>query len=196
MVLEETADVFTQQVETVTAGRLPDENARIIDVMATPLPMEVIEQEGEAVLRGRVMAHLLCVNALDEIECYDKVCEYTLPHRYQRPAADVIAQCYPSVSSVAARRAGEETSAAIVLTVRGMISFRTARTVLADVACTGPLDRSDGDIALRIYFAQAGDELFDIAKRYAASPNAISEANDLAGDVVEEACRLLIPSAG
>ena len=91
--LEEVADVFTQQVEAVTTGQLPDENARIIDVMATPLPMEVIEQDGEAVLRGRVMAHLLCINALEEIDCYDKVCEYTLPRRYPRPAADVIAQC-------------------------------------------------------------------------------------------------------
>ena len=70
----------------------------------------------------------------------------------------MIAQCYPSVSSVTARRVGEETSAAIVLTVRGMVSFRTARTVLADVTCNGPLQRGDGDIALRIYFAQAGED--------------------------------------
>ena len=40
-------------MEAVTTGQLPDENARIIDVMATPLPMEVIEQDGEAVLRHR-----------------------------------------------------------------------------------------------------------------------------------------------
>ena len=60
--LEEVADVFTQQVEAVTTGQLPDEKARIIDVMA----------------------HLLCINALEEIDCYDKVCEYTLPRRYPR----------------------------------------------------------------------------------------------------------------
>lgn len=137
--LEEVADVFTQQVEAVTTGQLPDENARIIDVMATPLPMEVIEQDGEAVLRGRVMAHLLCINALEEIDCYDKVCEYTLPRRYPRPAADVIAQCYPSVGSVSARKVGDDTSAAIVLTVRGIVSFRSTQTVLADVQCTSPL---------------------------------------------------------
>ncbi len=163
--LEEVADVFTQQVEAVTTGQLPDENARIIDVMATPLPMEVIEQDGEAVLRGRVMAHLLCINALEEIDCYDKVCEYTLPRRYPRPAADVIAQCYPSVGSVSARKVGDDTSAAIVLTVRGVVSFRSTQTVLADVQCTSPLVRDDGDIALRIYFAQAGEDMFDIAKR-------------------------------
>lgn len=193
--LEEVADVFSQQVEATAAGRLPDENARIIDVTATPLPMEVIEENGEAVLRGRVMAHLLCVNALNEIDCYDKVCEYTLPRRYARPAQDVLAQCYPAVSGVSARRAGEETSAVITLTVRGIVSFRGARTVLSDVQCTGPLERNDGDIALRIYFAEAGEELFDIAKRYAASPDAIAAANGLADTALEEPRRLLIPSA-
>ena len=191
--LEEVADVFTQQVEAVTTGQLPDENARIIDVMATPLPMEVIEQDGEAVLRGRVMAHLLCINALEEIDCYDKVCEYTLPRRYPRPAADVIAQCYPSVGSVSARKVGDDTSAAIVLTVRGI--FRSTQTVLADVQCTSPLVRDDGDIALRIYFAQAGEDMFDIAKRYAASPEAIAAANDTGSGILEAPQRLLIPSA-
>ena len=193
--LEEVADVFTQQVEAVTTGQLPDENARIIDVMATPLPMEVIEQDGEAVLRGRVMAHLLCINALEEIDCYDKVCEYTLPRRYPRPAADVIAQCYPSVGSVSARKVGDDTSAAIVLTVRGVVSFRSTQTVLADVQCTSPLVRDDGDIALRIYFAQAGEDMFDIAKRYAASPEAIAAANDTGSGILEAPQRLLIPSA-
>ncbi len=195
VMLEEVHDVFTQQVEAVTTGRLPDENARIIDVMATPLPMEVLSEGGESVLRGRVMAHLLCVNALDEIDCYDKVCEYTLPRRYPRPAAEVLAQCYPAVTSVSARKVGDDTSASVTLTVRGLVSFRTARTVLADVECAGPLERKDGDIALRIYFASAGEELFDIAKRYAASPEAIAAANDQVGSPLEEARRLLIPSA-
>ena len=157
--------------------------------------VEVIDQAGEAVLRGRVMAHLLCINALEEIDCYDKVCEYTLPRRYPRPAADVIAQCYPSVGSVSARKVGDDTSAAIVLTVRGIVSFRSTQTVLADVQCTSPLVRDDGDIALRIYFAQAGEDMFDIAKRYAASPEAIAAANDTGSGILEAPQRLLIPSA-
>jgi len=164
-------------------------------MMQFELPMEVIEQDGEAVLRGRVMAHLLCINALEEIDCYDKVCEYTLPRRYPRPAADVIAQCYPSVGSVSARKVGDDTSAAIVLTVRGIVSFRSTQTVLADVQCTSPLVRDDGDIALRIYFAQAGEDMFDIAKRYAASPEAIAAANDTGSGILEAPQRLLIPSA-
>ena len=53
----------------------------------------------------------------------------------------------------------------------------------------------DGDIALRIYFAQAGEDMFDIAKRYAASPEAIAAANDTGSGILEAPQRLLIPSA-
>ena len=40
-----------------------------------------------------------------------------------------------------ARKVGDDTSAAIVLTVRGIVSFRSTQTVLADVQCTSPLVR-------------------------------------------------------
>lgn len=193
--LEEEADVFTQQVEAVTTGPLPDETAQIIEAMATPLPVEAIDQDGQTVLRGRVMAHLLCLNALGEIDCYDKVCEYTLPRSYPYPAAQVIAQCYPDVVGASAHKSGADTTASITLSVRGSVSFCSARTVLADVQCTTPLSRADSDVALRIYFAQAGEEMFDIAKRYAASPQAIAAANGIDSGTLETPLRLLIPSA-
>ena len=99
------------------------------------------------------------------------------------------------MGSGSAREVGEDTSAAIVLTVRGIVSFRSTQTVLADVQCTSPLVRDDGDIALRIYFAQAGEDMFDIAKRYAASPEAIAAANDTGSGILDAPQRLLIPSA-
>ncbi len=192
--LEQVEDVFAQQTEAVAQGRMPDENARIIDASATVLPMEAIEQEGETVLRGRVAAHLLCINALDEIDCYDKVCEYTLPRSYPWARQDLNIRCIPVIEQVTAQKSGEETSAAVVLTVYGMVSRRTRKTVLGEVHCTQPLQRQD-EAALRIYFAQEGEDLFDIAKRYAASPEEIALANETQTGILHQAQRLLIPSA-
>lgn len=192
--LEQVEDVFTQQTEAVVQGRLPDENAKIIDASATVLPIEVTEQDGETVLRGRVAAHLLCINALDEIDCYDKVCEYTLPRHYPWARQDLNIRCVPVIEHVTAQKTGEETSAAVVLTVYGMVSRRIRKTVLGEVRCTQPLQRQD-EAALRIYFAQEGEDLFDIAKRYAASPEEIAAANDTQTGILQQAQRLLIPSA-
>ena len=44
-------------------------------------------------------------------------------------------------------------------------------------------------------YAQAGEDMFDIAKRYAASPEAIAAANDTGSGILEAPQRLLIPSA-
>lgn len=192
--LEQIEDVFAQQTEAVAQGKLPDENARIIDASATALPIEAAEQDGQTILRGRVAAHLLCINALDEIDCYDKVCEYTLPRSYPWTRQELNIRCVPVIEHVTAQKSGDETSAAVTLTVHGIVSRRIKKTVLGDVQCTQPLQKED-EAALRIYFAQEGEDLFDIAKRYAASPEDIAAANEIETGILQQAQRLLIPSA-
>ena len=60
----------------------------------------------------------------------------------------------------------------------------------------GPREEEASDIALRIYFAHEGEEVFDIARRYASSPQSIVQANALDDDVrLDAARRLLIPCA-
>lgn len=193
--LEEVLEEFTQQIEVSTSGPLPDEHAEIIDVLATALPVEWLEQENKTVLRGRVMMHLLCKNSLGELDCYDKVCEYTIEKPYDVPIEEFCAQCNVAIVSVAAKREGADVGASALLSIRGLASVFKKHTVLADVQTTGPRIKENGDIALRIYFAQEGEDLFDIAKRYAASPQDIAAANEIQDGVLEADCRLLIPSS-
>ncbi|MEG1367369.1 MAG: DUF3794 domain-containing protein, partial [Oscillospiraceae bacterium] len=80
--LENIVDNFIVQVQCIAEGDLPDENAQIIDVKASALPVEIIEADGELNVRGRAIAHIICINALGEIDCYDKTAEYVLPKHY------------------------------------------------------------------------------------------------------------------
>ena len=57
------------------------------------------------------------------------------------------------------RQVGDDTSAAIVLTVRGIVSFRSTQTVLADVQCTSPLVRDLSLIHIFI-FKYEGNGMF------------------------------------
>ena len=56
---------------------------------------------------------------------------------------------------------------------------------------------ADPEISLRIYYAQAGEELFAIARRFHVSPGQMLAANDLPADAetLTEAHRLLVPGA-
>ena len=51
----------------------------------------------------------------------------------------------------------------------------------------------DGDYAIKLYFGTENEEVWDIAKRYSTSVNAVIEENDLAGDRLESGGMLLIP---
>ena len=54
-----------------------------------------------------------------------------------------------------------------------------------------PVER-DGDYALKLYFADDGEDIWDIAKKYKTSVSAVMEENDLGGDSVSGRM-LLIP---
>ena len=58
--------------------------------------------------------------------------------------------------------------------------------------------RQDPEISLRIYYAQAGEELFAIARRFHVSPAQMLAANDLAEGTtaIDAPQRLLVPGAG
>ena len=66
------------------------------------------------------------------------------------------------------------------------------------IALGEPLTPADPEISLRIYYAQAGEELFAIARRFHVSPAQMLAANDLAEGTtaIDAPQRLLVPGAG
>lgn len=51
----------------------------------------------------------------------------------------------------------------------------------------------DGDCAIKLYFAQAGESVWNIAKRCHASSKAILDENNIDGDVIDTDSMILIP---
>ncbi|MEG2501045.1 MAG: DUF3794 domain-containing protein [Oscillospiraceae bacterium] len=192
--LENIVDNFIVQVQCIAEGDLPDENAQIIDVKASALPVEIIEADGELNVRGRAIAHIICINALGEIDCYDKTAEYVLPKHYIGSLCNTNSTFIPSVQSVTARKAGAEMQANIVLSVQGLITTRVKATVIEHVEMLNERQAANSNIALRIYYAQAGEDIFDISKRYHVSPTVVSAINNTEQGVLQNKQQLLIPA--
>ena len=190
--LECAQEPFARRVTAVAKGQLPDAGARVLEAMATPHEVEAVEQEGKTVLRGTVTAHVLCESETGEIDCYDKMCEYTLEPAYDVPAQQLCALCSAGVLDVAAQKSGDEVQAQVTLAVNGFASCVRACAALGNAQEAGARENG-GDIALHVYFAQKGEEVFDIAKRYGAPPSAVLGANGLEEDTLGGAQRLLIP---
>ena len=69
---------------------------------------------------------------------------------------------------------------------------------MGSIALGEPLLPADPEISLRIYYAQAGEELFAIARRFHVSPAQMLAAYDLAEGTtaIDAPRRLLVPGAG
>ena len=185
---------LSQRVEAVAEGPLPDAAAQVVSVLAEALPPETVQEGDAAVLRGRVLVHVLCRSAIGEMDCYDKACEYTLPQTLPGAREDWTVNARAAVLDAVYEEKAVPPHASVQVQVEGFASQRKKQRVVQQIACGEPRAPKDDGVFLRICYAQAGEPLFDIARRYAAAPEAIAKANGLAQDVVEQPARLLIPS--
>ncbi len=188
-------DSFQTAVEVKMGGNLPDEHIEIIECLVTPFAPELIEEDGRLAVRGKVAAHLICRNALGEMECYDKVTEYILPKRYRGTLEDTSLMAAVHLVEKTAEKNGAEADVNITLGIDGEIIGRTMRQVVEGIEELGAYEEENGRAALVIYYAQKGEEIFYIAKHYHANPEDIAKLANLSGDLIEEDCQLLIPAA-
>ena len=94
-----------------------------------------------------------------------------------------------------AQKNGGEASCEVTLSVSGTVMERQKLEVLDEITCEEPLPPDEDEIALRIYYGRAGEQLFEIAKYYHADPEQIAQQSGVEGDVLQENTRLLIPAA-
>ena len=79
---------------------------------------------------------------------------------------------------------------AVKLSVYSSDSIRAVTDITVDESAR---KERDGDYAIKLYFGAENEDVWDIAKRYSTSVDAVMEENDLAGDRLEKGGMLLIP---
>ena len=151
----------------------------------------------EAVLEYRILA-TAGENSLAELESYEKPLELALP--IPAEAAETAAlypECWLSVEDLQCSCTGGALDVSVTVRVEGAILSRRQASCVGSIALGEKLAPADPEISLRIYYAQAGEALFAIAKRYHVSPGQMLAANDLAEGTtaIGKAQRLLIPGA-
>ncbi len=187
--------------ETATltgSGPLPDAGAKILACFAAIGPAQLVWQQTGWVVAARVLVTAFGENSLAELESYEKPLELALP--IPAEAAETAAlypECWLSVEDLQCSCTGGALDVSVTVRVEGAILSRRQASCVGSIALGEKLAPADPEISLRIYYAQAGEALFAIAKRYHVSPGQMLAANDLAEGTtaIEKAQRLLIPGA-
>lgn len=180
------------------SGPLPDTGAKILACFASFGPVSLTQQESGPALTARVTVSAFGENSLEEMECYEKTLDYVLPLSAEvPPGGECWPECWLTVEDLQCTSAGGALDVSLTVRAEGAVLCRRAYALVGSVELGEPLAPADPEISLRICYAQAGEELFGIAKRFHVSPGQMMAANDLpeGTERLTEARRLLVPGA-
>ena len=178
------------------SGPLPDAGAHILACFASFGPVSLTRQEGRAFLAARAVVSAFAENTLGEMECYEKALDYALPLSADLPPdTDAYPECWLSVQDLQCASAGGALDVSLTVRAEGAVLARQTASLVGAVELGDPLAPADPEVSLRICYAQPGEELFAIARRYHVSPGQMLAANDLPDTTarLDEARRLLVP---
>ncbi len=184
-----------EQVNTDLLLNIPapvnDDLVAIADCFATLGAVKINHGEAENSVMGEITIHLICENNLGELYCFDNTGEYKIPCNLSVDD-NLYLDIVPSVMGTACNLSGSEASVEVSLALGGIICKKTTFEALHEIRLTEETTEPI-DAALCIYFAETGEEIFDIAKRYGASPTQIMSHNGLTDEVLKTKQRLIVP---
>ena len=185
-------EILSNDISVRVEGALPDDSIEVLQCFVEYGMPELISEKEQTLIRGKVTAHLLCRNALGEIDCYDKNGEYVLPKKYPIAIDLLTADLNVACQGIQFSQKESSVSVELALRVQGILYRKQLITVLEEVSCAQPLEKKS-DVSLRVYYAAEGEAVFDIAKRYHASPADISALAGIDGERLKSKAQLLIP---
>ena len=175
---------------------LPDEGAKVIASFASLAPQELLSEDGVNRLRLRGVLTVFCLNSLGEIEASEKTAELLTELPVAAAAEDLHVECWASVEEMECSSGAGAVQISARIRLDGFVMVRHHEKGLCDAQIGEPLKPNDPDVALRIYYARAGEDLFDIARRFHVSPAEMMRANSLGEERLSAASRLLVPGVG
>lgn len=181
--IDTTRHTIREQVE------LPEDIDRVLDVWTdAPTPAQCRSEDGAAVC-GHLNMFMLARDRSGQIGYYERTAEYRLPV----PEAEGERECRVTPLHTDFTPGSGTLSVTVTLTLTCLRQTEEAVDCLtalsADEAAAYPPRRA----SLKLYYAAAGESVWEIAKTCRAPLSAITEENGLTADTVPEDRLLLIP---
>lgn len=173
----------------------PDEGvSSIMDLWCDIQSQNVRIEEGTATVTGNLEIDYLGRNLEGDCIYYDRLEEFS--YSCKVPMEDSILFT-PSltVRGVSYTLAGDQIDVRCEIGVQGSVISQRSENTINDIVLNEDAPKAkDDDSALVIYYGDAGEELWDIAKRYNTSVAAILEENHAERETLAEHQTLFIPS--
>ena len=201
--LQKTCD-FSGRIPITLDDDLPEAEWTVLGCFVTlgaaaALPAEGDKADTHLRLMGKGTAHVFVSDARGELTCYDKAFTWQPEGSWQGTSDDAWCSIGAAVTRITSTKNGARLRVDLEIEISGALLQAQSCEALCDVELGESYDDSDSP-ALYIYYAQQGERIFDIAKRYHARAKDLIAANKLdtgsepPQQTAEAAC-LLIPAA-
>ena len=156
------------------------------------LPCEIAVKDGAVVAAGRMKAHAVYTDGEGRAATIEKELTYSFRRAVKKNAPGVVAEVELELLSVQGSVSGDALEVRAEIAVCGDMFIAESRSVVESCAhdeCEAPPRRSP----LTIYFACEGESLWEIAKRYRTTVDAVCRENELTDNTACAGQMLLIP---
>lgn len=170
----------------------------VADVWCDSQVTSVRHEEHTLLIGGTVLICILGYDAAGAPVYFERPVDYAYRHDMDETPSSM--RCDPQIDAVAASctlAAGNKAEAKVELHIAASVfDVRRVPLVTAVEVKEDAVKPREEDLALMIYYAEAGERVWDIARRYNTSPEEISMVNELSGEAVPDKRMLLIPCVG
>lgn len=154
--------------------------------------------DGNTIKVSGVLSLSILAMDSDHLPVYlEKAMDYTWEHAMEGSAGELICDPIVAVQSLSYSLTGDSTmDIRAELQIHAQIFETLACNVISDVSADETIQAAVSPAPLVIYYARAGERVFDIARRYNTTSEAIVSANTLTELILSEGKALLIPAVG
>ena len=166
----------------------------IEDIFCNELNYTVSLSGNEMLISGKANVSFLAVNSEDELQSFDRELDF----QYKR--ATTLGESFSASCNVTPTGIDYILSAENKLDIRieteisGLIFDASKKQIISDISCDEAKKKKKRSAALTIYFAQQGEEIWEIARKYNTRVDLICAENNINSDCVEQNQKLYIPS--
>lgn len=181
----------------VHKASLAVEDAQIVKVIDIWSEMSSVSAEaanGQAQFKGKYSLCVLAVNAENKPFYFERLMDFEFSRPCENTEGDLKCSADANVGGISYRIVGNgievKTELRLTAEIFSRITYQSVAGVSTDE--TKPAVK-DNSAALCIYFAEAGENLWSIAREYRTSVESIRAENGIAGEQVENRGMILIP---
>lgn len=172
---------------------LPEDAQGVADVWAQVFGQRLYTEQGQPQVQVQIRFTALVASAELGVDCVTHLCETSIAIACEGAASDILCDVTP-LSARGSISQGKLLLSCELLLSGLLLEFET-QSLLTDLQVDAEHPRqNDPQVGLTVYYAQAGEHVWDISKRYGAMPAQVMADNELTAELLEAATPLMIPT--